>query len=436
MILGPIHIDAAILYDEHGQNRRRCLNDAACIPAKRQRKRAMPSTAPGLYTHLVHPDYDGMQGPPPGPVTLPLDRTSTYRLAPEGELALATGERGETTDVYGRWGTSTTREAARIVARLEGAQAALLLSSGAAATAVAFAVLLPHRGRVAVARELFGGTENYIREQLLPLGTVRDRFDPARAETLESLLMGANKPDLVWCEALSNPTIRVAAISRIGALCRAADVPLVVDSTFAAGMLVRPLDRGASLVLHSASKFINGHSDVVAGALCGSHELVRRCWAVMVRLGGCIDPMGAWLLARGVRTLPLRFARQSDTAMRLAQRLSRHAKVLRVHYPGLASDPHHELARDELTGFGAIFAFDVRDAHAALQLARSVRLCSHATSLGGIETLVSIPARSSHANVPKHDRERLGILDGTIRVSVGLEDFEDLWLDLERALEA
>jgi cystathionine beta-lyase/cystathionine gamma-synthase len=391
---------------------------------------------PRLETHLLHPHYDPEHAAPPGPVAPALIRSSTYRVDAAAEEALASGKDADRFDIYARYGTPTTREAALLIARLEDAPAGLLLASGTAATATTMGELVPAGGSIAAASELYGGTEVLLREELEPRGIQCVRFDATKPETLERVLERRPRPDLVWCESISNPLLRVAPLSELGRLCGRAGVPLVVDNTFAAGIAVRPLQVGATLVMHSVTKYINGHSDVVAGAVCGGEALVRRLWSAMTRMGGCIDPTAAWLVARGVRTLPLRWERQCTTAGRLAAALARHSAVRRMHYPGLESHPSHAVAKRELRSYGGMLAFELASAEHAARFLDRVRLCIHAPSLGGVETLVCSPARTSHARLPPAEREALGITDGTIRVSVGLEDADDLWLDMQQALES
>ncbi len=356
-----------------------------------------------------------------------LDRSSTFALDEAAEDALARRDGVDRIDTYGRFGTSTTRQAGDLVARLEGAEAGLVTASGMAAISSVFHALVPAGGRIVASEGVYGGTDELLDVDLPARGVTVTRFDAADPAALETAL-AAGPADLVWCEAISNPRIEVPDLRALAGRCEAAGVPLGVDATFAGGMAVRPVERGASLVVHSATKFLNGHSDVVAGVVCGQRALVARAYGVMTRHGGCVDPMGAWLLIRGLRTLPVRWARQSETAGRLAKALVEHPAVQRVFYPGL--DPE---AAARLDSPGAMLSFELADWPAARRFLFQTRLCTHATSLGGVETLVSNPARSSHATLPPARLEALGITPGLVRVSVGLEDFEDLWADMAQA---
>ena len=237
----------------------------------------------------------------------------------------------------------------------------------------------------------------------------------------------------MWCESIGNPLLQVARVRELAALCRAAEVPLGVDATFAGGMAQHPLELGATVVVHSATKYLNGHSDVIAGAIVGDNATIDRCFASLCHTGCCIDPQAAWLLARGLRTLPLRWARQVQSAILLAARLAEHPAVARVYHPSL--DPESMRAAP-LTSPGAVLAFELADpdASAAQRLLARLRLCTHATSLGGIETLICLPAQTSHVSLDPQLRRSRGITDALLRLSVGIEDPEDLWADLARAL--
>jgi cystathionine beta-lyase/cystathionine gamma-synthase len=215
--------------------------------------------------------------------------------------------------------------------------------------------------------------------------------------------------------------------------CRAAGVPLAVDATFAGGMAQHPLVCGASVVVHSATKYLNGHSDVIAGVIVADAATIDRCFTTMSHNGSCIDPQAAWLLARGLRTLPLRWARQSESATVLAQRLAEHPAVARVHHPSLSPE---QMGAAPLTSPGGVLAFELRqdDLETAAQFLARLQLVSHATSLGGLESLICSPARTSHAVLDPEVRRRRGIADALLRLSVGLEDPEDLWADLANAL--
>ncbi len=399
---------------------------------------------PDVSTLLIHPDH----GPDPGPdhheseprqarylvraVVPAIERSTITTLDGPGGEALATGVGLRDVDVYGRFGTATTREAAKLVARLEGGEAALLTASGMAAISTVLATLVPSGGRFACADVAYGGTDSVIEHQLRGRGVTTSRFDARDLGALEAVLR-ETKPDLVWCESIANPLLQVVPISAIAGLCRAASVPLAVDATFAGGIAQHPLALGASVVVHSATKYLNGHSDVIAGVIVSDATTIDRCFSTLSHSGCCIDPQAAWLLARGLRTLPLRFARQSQTATALARRLAEHPAIARVHHPSLTPEA---MAAAPLTSPGGVLAFELGNAEweAASTFLARLGLITHATSLGGVETTICSPARTSHAAIDPSVRRRRGIGDGLLRMSVGLEDPDDLWADLASLL--
>jgi cystathionine beta-lyase/cystathionine gamma-synthase len=395
-------------------------------------------------TLLIHPHYDRDSVSRPGhradsvpaqpgrPIAPPIERSSTFTLDGPGAEALATGVGLREHDVYARFGTATTRATAQLLATLEHGEAALLTASGMAAITTTLTTLIRPGARFACADVVYGGTESVIRHELAARGIETVRFDASAPETLAALLDGRmTKPQLVWCESIANPLMQVARMREIAALCQSAGVPLGVDATFAGGMAQHPLTLGASVVIHSATKYLNGHSDVIAGVIIGDRALVDRCFATLAHNGGCIDPQAAWLLQRGLRTLPLRWARQVDSAKLLAARLKEHPRVRAVHYPGL--DPR-TLERAPLHSPGAMLAFELDDLATAERLLARVRLCTHAPSLGGLETLICSPIKTSHTQLDPETRRERGLADGLVRLSVGVEDPEDLWADLDAAL--
>lgn len=280
-----------------------------------------------------------------------------------------------------------------------------------------------------MSQDVYGGTEMICEVDLPGRGVEVLRFDASKPESLKSHLNAGKKPAMVFCESISNPLVKVAKMSAIAKICEEAGAKLVVDATFSAGIASQPLAQGADVVVHSATKYINGHSDVIAGAAVGSGQDIEAMYGFMVRYGCCIDPMGAWLIARGLRTLTLRFERQCTTALGLAQRLSEHPGVLRVNYPGAAGNEF-----DELNCGGGLLSFELADGDRAHAFANGVQLCSHAVSLGGVETLVDLPRESSHVGKTPGHWESVGIGAGLVRVALGLEDLDDIWVDMFAAL--
>ena len=337
---------------------------------------------------------------------------------------------------YQRYGAPNADGAAAAVALLEGAEAGMCFASGMAAlSAVLTTWVRPGRALVTV-RGIYGGTVGLVAEMAERAGIEVRWADTPRPEAIAPLLDGAA---LVHVETLSNPLLRVADLDGLGALCESRGVPLSVDATFTTPILSRPLGRGATLTIHSASKYLGGHGDVCAGVVCGARAEVERLVPVLKLHGATLDPFAAWLLGRGLRTLEVRMRRQVENAGRVAASLAAHPSVARVHYPGLASHPDRALAAAQLDGFGAMVSFEVRDAGdpaaAAHRVYDRLRLVGRVASLGDVASTVMHPPSSSHRAMPKAERERAGIRDGLLRVSVGIEDAEDLIADLAQALD-
>jgi methionine-gamma-lyase len=242
---------------------------------------------------------------------------------------------------------------------------------------------------------------------------------------------------LLFIETPANPTLAITDIKACAQLCRDKGIILVVDNTFSSPLLQNPLALGADVVIHSLTKFINGHSDVVGGVIIAREEaLHQRLRKVLILMGGTMDPHQAWLVLRGVRTLALRIEKSQDSAAKLAPWLAAHPKVRWVNYPGLDSHPQHQLAKDQMRGFGSMICFGLHGGYeAGRKMINAVELCTLAVSLGGIESLIQHPASMTHAGLPKEHREMAGITDDLIRLSVGCEGVEDLRADLEQALE-
>ena len=363
----------------------------------------------------------------PSPEALP-DGLRSVPVAPPLQLSASFGfESLEATDVplggeqgyaYARYGHPNGRALERTIAALEGAEDAVATASGMAAiTAVALA-LASAGDRILLQRDAYGGTVSMFRRDLSRLGievSLVDAYDPA---TVAAAVEGGAR--LLLVETLSNPLIRPVDVGALSAVCRAAATLLVVDGTFATPILSRPLEHGADLVLHSATKFIGGHHDLTAGVVCGAADLVRDVRRVCVRLGGRVAPFDAWLALRGSQTLALRMERAQANACTLADRLRAHVAVGVVHHPG----------------WGAMLSFDCGSSAAADAVVRALRLCTLTPSLGGVTTTLSHPATSSHRDMSPAERAAIGVGDGLLRVSCGIEDVEDVWDDLSAALTA
>ncbi len=361
---------------------------------------------------------------PGQPVVAPLVASTTFFNAPEPE--------GEV--LYGRYANSDGYERlGRKLAALEGAEAGIAVGSGMAAislTVLAFAGAGEH---IVAADSLYGGTLTLLRHELPRLG-IRTTFVPAAGDWASAI---TPETRLLYMEIPVNPTMRVPDPRPVAEVARSHGVPLVVDATFATPVNFRPLEHGADVVIHSATKYMGGHSDVVAGAVMGSKENVERVRTRLKSFGPSLDPHGLWLLDRGLKTLAIRVERQNASAMTLARWLVSHPTVDAVHYPGLPDHPDHQTAARLFRGSGGMLGFVVRGGDAAARaVLERFRIIAVAPSLGGVESLASMPRYTSHAAITAEERRAAGIADGFVRLSVGVEDVADLQADLAGALGA
>ena len=360
-----------------------------------------------------------------GAVAMPIYQSSTFE---------ETDGRGYHDIRYARLSNTPSHEALHAkLAALEGAEAALATASGMAAVSASLLSVLRSGDHVLAQDGLYGGTHDLMTRDLPRLGievTMVPGDDPAawaRAATPRTRLF--------YAESITNPLLRVADLPGIARFARERGLVSVIDNTFATPLGFHPLRHGFTLALHSATKYLNGHSDLIAGAVVGSSERVREVKKVLDHLGGSLDPHACFLLQRGMKTLGVRFRQQCATALSVASFLESHRAVARVNHPGLTSHPQHARARELFALFGAMISFEPRGgAEAAERMFKRLRLPLHAPSLGGPETLVTRPAATSHAGLSPEDRARIGISDGLVRVSIGLEAAEDLIEDFGNAL--
>ncbi|WP_165250597.1 trans-sulfuration enzyme family protein [Paludisphaera soli] len=368
------------------------------------------------------------------PLAPPIQLSSVYRIAGLDEVDALFDGRAEGF-FYARDGHPNAAQLADKLAKLEGAEAGVVCASGMGAIAATILTLAEQGGRVLLSEGLYGKTTTLVARELARFGVTHGLFDPSRPETLRQALTAAPDARLVVAETLSNPLLRVCDLEGIGAVAREAGVPLMVDHTFAP-LLCKPIAMGTTLVVHSLTKLIGGHADVTLGAVVGPRDLIARIHAVASTFGQTGNPFDSWLAMRGAVTLPLRVERTSLTALELARRLDAHPKVERTLYPGLVSHPDHALAKRQFpAGFGAMISFDAGGRDRADRLVRALRAIPLAPSLGDAQTTVSHPCTTSHRGQDPETLQRLGVTPGLIRVSVGLEDVEDLWADFAQALE-
>lgn len=370
--------------------------------------------------------------PRTGAVGTPIYQSSTFRLDPEQYRSVDDGYARDRF-IYSRYGNPSQWAVQEKLAALEGAESAVVFSSGMAAIASTLFALLDPGGHVVASSDVYGGTYSLFQHELPNCGMSATLVDPRDLAGIEAAI--EPRTQLIFVEALSNPLLKVADIHGLAAIARRHGLRLVVDATFVTPLGMRPLDLGADLVVHSASKYLNGHSDLIAGVACGSRKLMDRVWARMLNYGGSLDPHACFLLERGLKTLAVRMRAHQESALTIARWLERHPDVTSVLHPLLPSHPDHELARRTLAAGSGMVTFSVAGGdEAALALLDALRLPRQATSLGGVESLVSLPFNTSHAPFTRSQREHLGIPPGCVRLSVGIEDTVDLIEDLEQAL--
>ncbi|HYW81151.1 MAG TPA: aminotransferase class I/II-fold pyridoxal phosphate-dependent enzyme [Thermoguttaceae bacterium] len=370
---------------------------------------------------------------PSAPLATPLYQTSTFRTNDSATMA-GYAEQIQPQAFYSRWGNPTVEVWEKVVADLEGGQRCLAFSSGMAAVSTTLLGLLSPGDHVVAAESLYTATTEVLSKDLPALGIEVDFVDPTDADAFARA--ATERTRLFYVESPTNPMMLLTDLEAVAAIAKQRGILTVVDNTFASPYNQKPLAAGADVVLHSATKYLSGHTDVVAGCVITNTELVERLWHKRTMLGGCLDPFAAWLLLRGMKTLALRMRQHNANAMAIATMLQSHGAVTQVMYPGLPSHPQHELACRQMSGFGGMVAFEVAGGRrAGGQLVESTQLAVLAVSLGGVETLIEHPATMSHTRLTDDQLRRAGIPPGLIRLSVGIEDADDLIADLQQALQ-
>jgi len=391
---------------------------------------------PAIAGPLHEPDYEFETlalhaGTTPDPVTgamlTPIYQTTTYRQEAVGK------DKGFK---YSRSGNPTVSALERRLAALEGAEFCTCYSTGLAATNALFLALLRTGDRVASSQAVYGGTVRLLRQTLAPFGVETEFVDTSDTDAFAKALQKTTR--LVFIETPANPTLKLTDVDLASSLAKQAGALLVVDNTLLTPALQRPLDLGADVVLHSTTKFIEGHNATVGGALITRDaDLHEKFLFTRNTIGAIQSPFAAWLTLQGVKTLPLRMARHCENALRVARFLESHPLVTKLVYPGLESFPQFELAQRQQTAGGALIAFEVEGGvEGGVRLMNSVRLCALAENLGAAEAIITHPVSMTHGAVPPEQRAAAGITDGLVRLSVGLENPGDIIADLEQALEA
>jgi cystathionine beta-lyase/cystathionine gamma-synthase len=360
-----------------------------------------------------------------------ISRTSNFTFASTAEMKLW-AEGKSSAYIYTRYGNPTLTTAEEKLAALEGAEAAVMAASGMAAISSTLLAVLSSGDELIATRQVYGGSYRLMRDTFPRLGIVV-RLVESDLAGIEELVTAKTKA--LYIETPTNPTLRIVDVEKAAAFAKKHGLVSIIDGTFASPVLQKPIEIGFDVVVHSATKYLAGHSDVIAGAAAGSRKWIHHVRENIIHLGGSMDPEAAFLLIRGMKTLEVRVKKQCENAMIVAKYLEGHRKVKRVHYPGLASHPDHKLAKKQMRGFGAMLAFDLKAGlPAARRFCDRVKLFLLAASLGGVESLVILPIYTSHYGLSFEELRHAGVEPGTARVSVGLEDADDLIEDLRQAL--
>ncbi len=377
----------------------------------------------GLSTTAIH---GGAAPAAPGEsVSFPLVQSVNFAQEPGTSDGL----------LYTRYGNTPNAERLQQrLALMEGSEAALVLSSGMGATACAMLALLRSGDHLVSSSWIYGGTLKLFTEDLPGMGIEVTLVNPLEPRAWRRALKKNTR--VVFLESPVNPTCRVLELGSLQNLAHAEGIALVVDSTFASPINFRPIEHGVDVVIHSATKYLNGHHDILAGVVCGNEPFIDEVRRKMIVWGQAPDPFACWLLERGLKTLDVRVKRQNENAMRIAEWCSKRPDIAKVHYPGLPSHPDHEIAKTLLDGFGGMMAIELKGAGpAVIRFVKGLKLFTYAASLGGVDSLVIEPRYSSHAHMSPDERAKIGIPDGFLRMSVGIENVEDLIADIEQALQ-
>jgi cystathionine beta-lyase/cystathionine gamma-synthase len=403
----------------------------------KQRKATLPE-AMGMATRAIH---GPKMSPVRGPVAPPIVQTSTYRFENSGD-AIQYARGNHEVYVYSRYHNPTVREAEERLALMMGTEKALLFSSGMAAVTTSVMSVVHAGDEILSTPSLYGGTYRFFRDSL-PLYGIKVRYIDGSGDFANLV---SEKTKVIYLETPTNPTLGIVDIRGLVEQKRKAEkrtgrkILVFIDNTFASVLNQNPLKCGVDVIIESGTKYLGGHSDLMAGVVAGSNDFILRVHGLMKHFGGCADPFAAFLLLRSLKTFELRVERQNRNALELAKFLSRHPKVGRVLYPGLPSHPAHAIAKRQMVGtggkgYGGIVTIEVKGGEKeAVRVCDGLRIALNAMSLGGVETLVSIPIYSSHVNMTSEELARHGVSRGMIRISVGVEDIVDLKADFEQAL--
>ena len=388
---------------------------------------------PGISSRAVHGGEREGRPRVSDSLTTPIVQTATYWFRDTQEV-IDYQEGRHASFEYGRYGNPTTRAAEQKLRELEEGEACLLAASGMNAVTTLLLTLVPEGGRIVTTRDCYRRTRQFISTVLPKMGVETQVIEPSSLSQLEEAL---DKPTtLFFSESPTNPYLRVIDISRTAELCHAHGALVVIDSTFATPVNQQALFLGADIVLHSGTKYLAGHNDVIAGALVGSENLIQPIRDLHGVLGGVLDPHAAYLLLRGMKTLALRVERANQNALAIAAYLEKHHRVERVHYPGLESHPDHSIAKEQMRGYGGVISFEIPGGlETASKFIDALRIPYIAPSLGGVESLVEQPTVMSYWDQTPEQRAKIGIRDNLVRYACGIEETDDLLADIEQALD-
>lgn len=384
-----------------------------------------------IYTTAVHAGENPEANM--GAISVPVYNAAVFAF-PDAEQGAAIHEGEQPGYFYGRISNPTQDALEAALCQLEGGASSLAFASGMAAISATLFTLLKAGDHIVAPESLYATTNALLNQMLEPFGVAVTYVDAIDSENYRKAIRPQTR--VLYLESPANPTLKIVDIAAVVAIAKKNDLVTVMDNTFATPFNQRPIDYGVDVVVHSATKYLGGHGDLVAGTMTGSEEIVKKArWHTNKILGAVISPQTAWLVLRGIKTLALRMERHNQNALAVAQYLAAHPKVQAVHYPGLPSHPQHELARRQMHGFGGMIAFDVGGVEEGRRIVNNVKLCALAVSLGDVATLIQHSASMTHASVPRERRLEVGITDGLLRLSVGIERAEDIIGDLAQALD-
>jgi methionine-gamma-lyase len=383
-----------------------------------------------FFTLAVHADEDRAANH--GAVSVPIYPASVFAFS-DADEGIAIHNYEKPGYFYGRLGNPTVDALEKAMTRLENGEAALAFASGMAAISAATFTLAGTGDHIVAPESMYSTTTNFLNHISKSFGVETTYVDAANAEAYA----GAIRPNtkFFWLESPSNPLVKLTDIAEVSRIAKSAGIATVVDNTFASPFNQRPLELGADLVVHSATKYLGGHSDLTAGIIVGRLDLVEKARHGAAKFyGGNIAPQVAWLVLRGIKTLALRMERHNSNGFALANMLQSHARVREVFYPGLASHQNHEIAKRQMSGFGGMLGADLGTADAAKSMVNNLKISTFATSLGGVETIIQPVALMTHASISAEERAKSGISEGLLRISVGIEHIDDICQDIYDAL--